>query len=112
MMCDQLRKGIFSVSEKSFNSLSLEIFQYQFSNNVVYREYCSLLGKNANDIRDISHIPFLPIEFFKTHRIVTGNFSPQKIIVSSGTTGEKTSRHFVSDLKLYEESFLRAFKLF
>jgi len=112
MTRDEIRQKLFEVSDDNFEAFALEIFQYQFSHNEIYREYCNLLREDARNIRKINDIPFLPIEFFKTHRIVTGDISTQKIFTSSGTTSEKTSRHFVSDLKLYEESFLRTFKFF
>ena len=112
MTRQQLRTEIFRVNEKDFEALALEIFQFQYLHNEVYQSYCKLLGKSPNDILKIAHIPFLPIEFFKTNRIVTGNPFVQKVFSSSGTTGEQPSRHFVGDLELYEESFLRTFKLF
>ncbi|HYV95705.1 MAG TPA: acyl transferase [Chitinophagales bacterium] len=112
MTREEIRRKIFDADEENFEALALEIFQHQISHNEIYREYCSLLREDASKIQNISDIPFLPIEFFKTHRVVTGDISPQRIFTSSGTTSEKASRHFVSDLKLYEESFLRTFKLF
>ena len=108
----ELRKEIFHANEKSFEHLALEIFCFQFSNNEVYRSYCRLLGKNPDTVHTVTDIPFLPIEFFKTNNIITGNLLAQKVFSSSGTTGEQPSRHFVNDLELYEESYLRTFKLF
>ncbi len=112
MTRDQLREEIFQVNEKTFEVLALKIFHYQFSSNEVYRSYCELIGKKESAVQKLDEIPFLPIEFFKTHRISSGNFSQQKIFLSSGTTGQQPSKHEVQDLKLYEESFLRSFKIF
>jgi len=107
-----LRNKIFEVDEHSFNSTALEIFHFQYENNSVFRQFCSLLHKSPAVISTIDQIPFLPIELFKTHEIVSGHAKIQKVFTSSGTTGQQTSRHYVSDLTLYEESFLKCFQQF
>jgi phenylacetate-coenzyme A ligase PaaK-like adenylate-forming protein len=108
----QLAGSIFDVDAKTFDELSLAVFRYQYDNNLVYREFCNLLSKTTGNVRSIEDIPFLPIELFKTHTIVSGNDPTQKIFRSSGTTGSVNSCHYVSDLTLYEESFSRCFNLF
>ena len=90
----------------------MEIFRYQFTGNEIYRSYCELLGKKTAIIKKLHEIPFLPVEFFRTHQIRTGAFDAQKIFSSSGTTGSTSSKHYVMDLGLYEESFQRAFEIF
>jgi phenylacetate-coenzyme A ligase PaaK-like adenylate-forming protein len=70
-----------------------------------------LLFKNPSDTKRIEDIPFLPIQFFKTHQVITGEKEPHIIFSSSGTTGSTTSKHYVHDLKLYEQSFTKAFEL-
>ena len=112
MNAEQLREQIFHVSGETFEPVALEIFRYQYSANKVYRDYCELTGVSETAVFSSNEIPFLPIEFFKTHRIVSGNCEAQKLFSSSGTTGQQTSRHYVCDLKLYEESFLRCFEKF
>lgn len=102
---------IFSLeNEEQFNQLALRIFHYQAENNEVYKEYLCLLGTNISEIDTIEKIPFLPIEFFKTHRIVTGTHEIQKTFFSSGTTGMDRSNHHISNLKIYEESFIHGFE--
>ncbi|MGB3074368.1 MAG: acyl transferase, partial [Chitinophagales bacterium] len=103
---------VFDVDEKSFRNVAIELFNYQFQNNAVYHEYCSLLHTDPFRITSIDQIPFLPVEFFKTHRVVTGTVPEKIVFSSSGTTGEQTSRHYVSDLLLYEASFLNCFQHF
>jgi phenylacetate-coenzyme A ligase PaaK-like adenylate-forming protein len=105
--------NIFSISsEKEFNALALDIFKFQFENNVVYRSFCDLLYKHPSDINRIEDIPFLPIQFFKTHTVLSSNQPIQQTFTSSGTTGNITSKHSVTDIKLYEESYLKGFKHF
>jgi phenylacetate-coenzyme A ligase PaaK-like adenylate-forming protein len=100
----------FSVVD--FEKHALALFQYQYANNKVYRAFCNLLKINSHYITTLTQIPFLPISFFKTHPIQTGEFIPEIEFWSSGTTGNETSRHFIKDLSLYERSFLHAFEFF
>ncbi len=105
--------NIFSIaSEKEFRLVALEVFRFQFSNNPVYRRFCELLQKNPKQIDEIQKIPFIPIDFFKTERLLSSKAPVEKIFSSSGTTGKITSKHYVTDLSLYEQSFTKAFALF
>ncbi len=102
---------IFSVSENNFEEIALSIFDYQYKNNLVYKEFADYLGKNTP--KSIDQIPFLPIEFFKTHNVVCHSVLKNKILfTSSGTTGTQTSRHIVTDTRIYKESFVKGFQLF
>ncbi|MGY5851555.1 LuxE/PaaK family acyltransferase [Salegentibacter sp. F14] len=93
-----------------FQSLALEVFAYQYKHNNVYRKFCDLLEKRPGTLRNIEEIPFLPIEFFKSHRIISSKSEPEIVFTSSGTTGKQTSKHYVTDLSIYEKSFFQAFK--
>jgi len=108
-----LSERIFNISDqKDFNKIALEIFSYQFQHNLVYREFCELLNRTPENISELKDIPFLPIEFFKKKIVVSGKQPVEIIFSSSGTTGATTSKHYVSDLEVYEQSFLKAFELF
>ena len=105
--------NIFNInSDKEFNEIALQIFHYQAKNNVVYKEYLNYLNTDVNKIESIDRIPFMPIEFFKTHKIITDNLETTKIFKSSGTGFSGRSSHYVSDIKLYEQSFNEGFKYF
>ncbi len=95
-----------------FNALALEIFHFQYGNNQIYRQFVDLLNIQTSQIQHFKQIPFLPIEFFKTHEVRSGNFDAEAIFTSSGTTGMSTSRHMVKSLDLYQKSFMASFKLF
>ena len=106
-------KDIFSISsEKEFNALALDIFKFQFENNIVYRSFCDLLYRHPSDVKNITDIPFLPIQFFKTHKVLSAQTAIEKTFTSSGTTGNVTSKHLVTNLELYEDSYLKGFKHF
>jgi phenylacetate-coenzyme A ligase PaaK-like adenylate-forming protein len=105
--------SIFNIkSDAEFDTLALEIFRFQFENNSVYRSFCDLLYRHPSDVKHIEDIPFLPIQFFKTHQVVSTNNPIEKTFTSSGTTGSITSKHLVTDLMLYEDSYLEGFKHF
>lgn len=104
---------IFSISSpEEFEKISVEIFRFQYSKCLVYRQFCELLKVNPENVKQITDIPFLPIEFFKSKEILSRGEKPSVVFTSSGTTGSSTSKHLVSDISLYERSFLTAFDLF
>jgi len=104
---------IFNIhSEKDFEAIAFKVFKFQFEHNNVYRSFCDLLYKNPSDINSLEEIPFLPIEFFKTREILSSTEEVQKIFSSSGTTGSLTSKHLVTDLSIYEQSFNQGFNQF
>ena len=108
-----ISKQIFQISSHDeFNALALEIFHYQYTENPVYRQFVDFQTDNPGEIKIIDDIPFLPIEFFKSHKIISGEEKEQQIFLSSGTTGIDRSRHFVADAKLYEDSFTNGFNYF
>jgi hypothetical protein len=94
---------IFKISDPIyFKDLALKIYDFQYKNNRVYREFCNLNNKDLDNVQEILEIPFLPISFFKTHRILSSK-KIEKTFFSSGTTNKISSKHFVSDLNLYEK---------
>ena len=104
---------IFDInSETDFIKISLEIFQYQFQNNKVYQRFCELLKKTPKNVFTLTDIPFLPIEFFKSHQILSEDKPAEITFTSSGTTGSKTSKHLVTNLGIYEDSFTKTFEQF
>jgi phenylacetate-coenzyme A ligase PaaK-like adenylate-forming protein len=110
---EKIENRIFNISgQDEFEKLSLEIFRFQLKTNAIYREFVSGLSINVGNINHSDQIPFLPIEFFKTHKIISGKFEPEIIFTSSGTTGMQTSRHFIKHLEIYNNSFQKTFGLF
>jgi len=106
-------KNIFNISsENDFTKVALDVFKYQFENNKTYRSFCDLLNVHPSDINLLAQIPFLPIQFFKSRKIVSSNDEIQEIFTSSGTTGSITSQHFVTDIELYKESYVNGFAHF
>ncbi|HWZ14713.1 MAG TPA: hypothetical protein VNW95_05695 [Mucilaginibacter sp.] len=104
---------VFSIeSEQQFNETALQIFQYQAKNCTVYRDFIAALKINPATVQTINQIPFLPIEFFKTHEVLSSARPAEVIFTSSGTTGITTSSHYITDVSWYTESFRKSFELF
>jgi phenylacetate-coenzyme A ligase PaaK-like adenylate-forming protein len=107
------QQQIFSIDSSSkFNEAALQVFRYQAQHCAVYKQFINGLNIDWAGINDISQIPFLPIEFFKQHEVVSSNDAPEITFTSSGTTGMITSSHVVTEVSWYEQSFRRAFELF
>jgi hypothetical protein len=100
---------LFENDAGSFEERALSVFYFQYENNPLYRDYCNLLRKGVKPA-SLIEIPFLPINFFKTHPVKTSVFEPEIIFESSGTTGMERSVHYVRSASLYEKSFLQGFE--
>jgi phenylacetate-coenzyme A ligase PaaK-like adenylate-forming protein len=107
------QQQVFSISnEQQFAETALQVFRFQAENCTVYREFITNLKVDINAVDSVEKIPFLPISFFKSHEILSSGDKVQVTFTSSGTTGMINSRHLVTDVSWYEESFRRAFDLF
>jgi len=112
-MTYSLRDKIFTIKNQTdFLESALQIFEYQLNKSAVYQHFAGILKRSPDKIKSLTDLPFLPVEFFRNHMIISGEKPAEKIFESSGTTGNLTSRHFVCDTGLYEESFLNSFRLF
>jgi phenylacetate-coenzyme A ligase PaaK-like adenylate-forming protein len=107
------RDSIFSIeNEADFEARALEVFKIQSAGCDVYKRYLSCLKKDPDTISQLSDIPFLPIEFFKSHRVVSNDQPEEQLFTSSGTTGSTTSSHYVTDIRYYQDSFRKGFERF
>ena len=102
---------IFDIKNYSeFKKQCLDIYNFQYEKNKVYQNYCNMICEDPSDVNEINKIPFLPISFFKTKKILSAD-KFEKVFYSSGTTTNSRSKHFISNLKLYQKSFINNFKL-
>src|SRR5690554_3138288 len=103
-----LHKELFNIQSASdFERVALGVFHFQYNHIAIYRKFCDLLKIDPSQIKDVEAIPFLPIQFFKSHEIIAKGHSAKTIFTSSGTTGQINSKHLVADLDIYEKSFLK-----
>jgi len=109
-----MRRNIFfnihNISE--FNEFTLDIFKFQAQNCTVYNQFLSHLKIDVKGVKKIEEIPFLPIQFFKSHKILASTKNIKQVFLSSGTTGSYQSKHYITDLSIYEESFTKGFENF
>jgi len=111
-MMDEFIKRIFNANSESFEQLAIEVFRFQYQQNLLYKLYVDALKINADKIETACQIPFLPISLFKSHSIKTTSFDAEIIFESSGTTQTINSKHHVKDFSLYAESFIKGFEKF
>lgn len=105
-------ENIIRITPDAFDATALELFRYQYADNDIYRRYCDAIYTNVNEVRSITQIPFLPISFFKSHRVQTGIWTDAELLFeSSGTTGEVTSKHYVKEAEVYRKSLMHGFTL-
>ncbi len=104
---------IFALSsQKQFEKTALKVFRFQYENNLVYQEFCNFLNTDPYKVKSLQQIPFLPIQFFKSHKVVSNENPIEQTFTSSGTTGMITSKHLVTDVSIYEESYRKGFSQF
>ncbi|MEJ2005189.1 MAG: acyl transferase [Cyclobacteriaceae bacterium] len=107
-----LRKRVAGISPAEFDDLALELFHYQAETNPVYSKFIGHLGFNLESITHLSQIPFMPVEFFKYHRVLCDGISANTVYSSSGTTNQVPSLHYVSDNDFYLDHAVRIFESF
>ena len=104
-------QSIFSIKDEvEFEKKALEVFHFQRDNCLVYKEYVRILNKPEPTC--IEEIPFLPISFFRTRKIITHDKKTEIVFKSSGTTDSERSQHFLADIELYKTSFLKSYEQF
>lgn len=107
------KQQVFSIdNDEAFDNVALQIFKYQAKNCKVYGNFINGLNIDVDAVQAVNQIPFLPIEFFKSQKVVSNDKPAEVTFTSSGTTGMITSRHIVTDVSWYTESFRAAFNLF
>ena len=112
---------VLGVTENNFEQVALNVFQFQYANCEIYRAYCDAMRKKPETIKSLEKIPFLPISFYKSHTVIStiesiktpsNEINYDLLFESSGTTGESTSRHYVLDARVYEQSLSQGFEQF
>lgn len=101
---------IRDLTQRDFGAAVGCVFDHQWTRNPLYQAYAKSIGQTPERVQGPADIPFLPISFFKQELIKTGDFMPEVIFESSGTTGLTTSRHAIRDLSVYDDQLLRNFE--
>jgi len=113
-MLTDYKNRIFSISSNTeFDELALWAFQYQYQNVEVYTQFVDALGIDVSKVNSPDLIPYLPIDFFRSHKVIDRNFTSACLeFHSSGSTADTRSVHWIADSELYERSFIETFKRF
>lgn len=106
------RERLFNVNQDNFESLALEVFRWQVSENPLYRKFVSHLPIDPDTVKRLEDIPFIPIDFFKDHDIRTGDWHEALTFFSSGTTGSIRSQHRLDAPDFYKQNSRRIFESF
>jgi hypothetical protein len=108
-----MQNAVFNIQNQSdFKTCALQVFRHQFKNNAIYRSFCDLLYIHSSDVKEVEEIPFLPIQFFKSHAVLSSTQAVKETFTSSGTTGSSVSKHMVTDLSWYIKSYTKGFEHF
>ena len=108
-----MQNAVFNIQNQSdFKTCALQVFRHQFKNNAIYRSFCDLLYIHSSDVKKVEEIPFLPIQFFKSHAVLSSTQAVKETFTSSGTTGSSVSKHMVTDLSWYTKSYTKGFEHF
>lgn len=108
-------ESIFNIKNNiDFEKACIDVFNFQYNNNIVYKTYVDLININPKDVINVKNIPFLPISFFKSHKVTSFSEDSSKMLLfkSSGTTGMKRSQHIVKEPEIYKKSFINCFSYF
>lgn len=101
------------INSSNFESAAIEIFRHQYSKNEIYRTYCDSIKTDVSNVKTIESIPFLPIQFYKTHKVFCSEILPDFYFQSSGTSAQEiVSKHYVDNLIDYQESIELGFRHF
>lgn len=100
------------VETGDYGIAALTVFRFQAEKNPVYRSYLKAIGITPGSVNYYLDIPFLPVSFFKTHKVLCEGFETSLYFESSGTTATGNSRHYLPRPALYETCFRYYFESF
>lgn len=106
------KEKLFRITSQNFEDTALEVFRWQAIHNLIFAEWIKYRSIDPKSVQRVEDIPFLPIEFFKNHRVTSGNWVEEKVFLSSGTTLTGRSKHYVKSESDYTMLSQRIFEDF
>ena len=106
-------RATLGACEADFEALARQLFALQFQHNGAYRRWCEARGARPDTVAHWTGIPAAPTSAFKEFDLSCLPVEERTTVFhSSGTTGQKASRHFhnAGSLALYETSLSRWFE--
>lgn len=101
-----------TTAQENFERLAMQAFSFQYMHNHIYHRYCDLLNIDVGMVNYIEDIPFMPVEFFKSHKVICDDMNAEIVFTSSSTTGNVPSSHYVADANIYKRTFMSGFRQF
>lgn len=101
-----LQQRILKESQHKFNEIREEILHYQFN-------FCETFQKweEFSKFHKQQQLQFLPISFFKTHKIISQQYLTEELVFySSGTSGSQVSKHYIAKEELYKKTLQLGFE--
>ena len=95
-----------------FEEAALSLFRYQSKHVQIYKDYLNQLKINPEAVKSLSDIPFLPIRFFKSHKVLSDDIVADLYFESSGTTSSVNSRHYFTNVEWYHQQSWKGFNQF
>lgn len=97
--------------EQDFLDTALTLFNYQYQHNAIYRSWTDALHVRPGEVQSLDDLPFLPVEFFKSQRVLSVPAADDVLcFTSSATTSQVPARHYVPDVSWYEAAFTMCFQ--
>ena len=85
---------LFKSQSLGFEALARKVFDYQSQNNKIYRQFLELINYDLDQSFQLDTVPLMPISFFKSYNIKSGDWKHEKLFLSSGTTSDFRSKHY------------------
>ncbi|WP_110929641.1 LuxE/PaaK family acyltransferase [Bacillus massiliglaciei] len=98
-------------SDDAFNEHALQLFSYQYHNNLPYRTFCYQKGKTPRVVKSWRDIPAVPINAFK--EVMLSSTNPEEaeaVFMTSGTTKGIRGKHYHPTLDIFDKSMILNFK--
>ena len=105
----ELLPMLAKLDNAGFAELAMRLFRYQARYNPLYARWLQLLGCDPRQVHSPEAIPCLPISFFKSHAVQTGQWTATTTFTSSGTTSQAPAQHLVRNPEFYLDNARRGF---
>lgn len=111
-LTQRLEKFLTTSATDKFNSLALDVFRYQFSQNRPFSAFARSHGKTPASVTHWQQIPAVPTSAFKLPDFpLTCGGEIRTTFLTSGTTTETRGSHHFSSTRLYEKAISQGWPL-
>ncbi|MFM2386774.1 MAG: hypothetical protein RL660_1531 [Bacteroidota bacterium] len=98
------------MEQQSFHDKAIALYHKQLKTNELYSQFVGAIKPSTTEVNSLTGLPFLPIEFFKTHKVLANKENIEAIFESSGTSQMQRAKHYISNLDFYKQHSMRLFQ--